>query len=339
MVRYVNTATKACRLKVGREQGDKPQAGLTYTLGDMDAAFASIAAVVAWVFVFLTQQQFRARGKTHQLLWALGLGFFAVGITLEVLARAQGGWSAGGYRLWYWAGAMQGVSFLGQGTLHLLYGPTPAQPQAPWVGRSLELLLLLALISGLVVLNAPLDLAKLGAPFEPSGKAFAEIAQAGFASPRAWTVPFNLYGTFWLVGGALWSTQKLWHSQRSRALGTLLIALAGVLLASTSTLNRFGIVGLEALGRMSGVGLLFLGFVLTNNPQLPQLPALPTLPKINPLLAAAVSGWGLALYALFRLEPAAWDVVVRFPGLIIIAAILLGLLLLVLQKAKKRIEG
>jgi hypothetical protein len=290
-----------------------------------DALFGALAAAVSWLFALLTWNQYRNRGKQYQLLWTIGIAFFALGVTLEVVARAQGTWNDGGYRAWYFTGAMMGVAWLGQGTLHLL-------DKRPWVQRSLEMLVIASLVAFVVDLNAPLQLSNLELPYTPKGTAFAEIKLVGWASPRAWTIPFNIYGTLWLVGGALFSSVQLWRANRTRAWGTLLIALAGLMLAGTSTLNRFGIAGLESIGRMVGVSVLFMGFGLTNiDPE--KLPKV-NLPKIQPLVLVAAFGWGFALFAFFKLEPGAWTAMVDYPGLFLIAVILLGLFGLVINKAR-----
>jgi hypothetical protein len=296
----------------------------------VELTFSSLASAISWLFVLLTYQQYRERGKTHQLLWTLGIASFAIAVTADTVARAQGGWSEGGYRIWYFFGAMHGVTLLGHGTLMLLN-------RQVWTERLLEVMIMTMIISAIIVINAPIDFKALASPFEPKGTAFPNISQMGFATPRFWTIPFNLYGTFWLVGGALYSSLTLWRSHRPRAIGTLLIALAGFVLATVSSLNRFGIDYLEAIGRMIGVGVLFIGFLFTTL----EANALPkvNLPRIPPLVLAAISGWGLALAAFFQLEPAAWRALIEYPGLFLIAAIILGLFWLVLQKARQRAKA
>jgi hypothetical protein len=294
-----------------------------------DLLFSSIASAVAWLFTLLTFTQYRTRGRQHQLLWTLGIGSFALAVTADTVARAQGGWSDGGYRVWYYFGAMHGVTLLGQGTLHLL-------DRRVWTQRLLEVIGVLMIVSFVIVLNAPLDFTRLETPFEAKGNAFPDIGVMGFATPRFWTIPFNLYGTLWLIGGALYSTAQLWRVNRTRATGTLLIALSGVMLASVSSLNRFGITYLESVGRMVGVTVLFLGFLFTTLEPI-NLPRV-NLPRIPPLVLFAALGWGFALFAFFQLEPAAWRALLEYPGLFLIAAIMLGLFWLVLQKARGRAQ-
>jgi hypothetical protein len=293
----------------------------------VEAWLLNLAVLVSWLFTLLAWNQWSARRKLHQGVWTLGLLSFAVGVTCEAVARGQGAWSEGIYRLWYFTGAMHGVTWLGQGTLHLMN-------RQAWTNRVLEVLVVLALITGIVVMNAPIDFANLATPFEPSGKAFNEISAAGWATPRAWTIPFNLYGTVWLVGGAFASSLSLWRSHRPRALGTLLIAVAGLGLASTSSLNRFGISGLETVGRLLGISVLFAGFLLSNFTATAFAGV--RLPRPQPMTVLAVTGWALALAAFFKLEPAALTFTLESPGLVLIGAFVLAFVVLVVLKARQR---
>jgi hypothetical protein len=289
----------------------------------------NLAVLVSWLFTLLAWNQFTVRRRLHQGVWSFGLLSFAVGVTCEAVARGQGAWSEGVYRLWYFTGAMHGVTWLGQGTLHLM-------DKRVWTNRMLEVLVVLAVITGIVIMNAPIHFSNLATPFEPSGKAFAEIKAAGWATPRAWTIPFNIYGTIWLVGGALVSSLGLWRSHRPRALGTLLIAVAGLGLASTSSLNRFGISGLETVGRLLGIGVLFAGFLISNFTA--QAFDGVKIPRVQPMTLLAVTGWTLAIAAFFKLEPGALKFTLESPGLVLIGAFVLALTVLVVLKARQRTQ-
>ncbi len=293
----------------------------------MEVWLLNLAVLVSWLFTLLAWNQWSARRKLHQGVWTIGLLSFAVGVTCEAVARGQGTWSEGVYRLWYFTGAMHGVTWLGQGTLHLMN-------RNAWTNRMLEVLIVLAVITGIVVMNAPIDFANLATPFEPSGKAFNEISAAGWGTPRAWTIPFNIYGTIWLVGGAFASSLSLWRTHRPRALGTLLIAVAGLGLASTSSLNRFGISGLETVGRLLGISVLFVGFLFSNFTATAFAGV--RLPRPQPMTVLAVTGWALALAAFFKLEPAALQFTLESPGLVLIGAFVLAFVVLVVLKARQR---
>jgi len=216
-------------------------------------AAALLAGLVSWVLFAFLFRRYRLRGGLHNLLYSLGLFLFALAVSLEALALLQGAWAGLDYRLFYFAGAMHGVTFLGLGSLAL------ANPRA---ARSLLWLLLPLILWGLyLVMSAPVDFSRLPEPYTPSGAAFPPAA---WDSPRGWTFPFNLLGTALMLGVALQSTFRFWRENPSRARGTLVIALSALVLAGTSSLNRLGVVGVEELGRALGVSLLYLGVVLVD---------------------------------------------------------------------------
>ncbi|GLV47990.1 hypothetical protein TJA_11480 [Thermus sp. LT1-2-5] len=219
----------------------------------MGTWFALLAVAFSWALFALTFARYRRRPALHNALYALGLFLFALAVTAELWARLVGAWDPGLYRLWYLAGAMHGVTFLGLGSLALLNSKA---------ARGLLLFLSPFLLYGLyLVASAPLDLGALPTPYAPSGKAFPEPS---LTSPRLWTIPFNLLGTLLLAGVALYTTLRFWRENPLRAQGTALILVAALVLASTSTLNRLGVVGLEELGRALGVALLYFGVVLAD---------------------------------------------------------------------------
>jgi len=212
-----------------------------------------LAVALSWALFALTFSRYRNRPSLHNALYSLGLLFFALAVSAELLSRLQGAWTPFLYRLWYFTGAMHGVTFLGLGSLALLN---------PKAARGLLFLLFPLILFGLyLVASAPLDFARLPEPYTPSGAAFPP---PGLTSPRLWTIPFNLLGTVLMAGVALYTTLLFWKENPLRAQGTALIFLAALILASTSTLNRFGVVGLEEVGRALGVALLYLGVVLAD---------------------------------------------------------------------------
>lgn len=215
--------------------------------------FALFSSLVSWALAFYLLGRYLRRPSLHGGLYALGLFLFALGVSLELLARLQGGWPPLAYRLWYLVGAMHGVTFLGLGSLALL---------SPKGARTLLMVLSpLVLWGAYLVFATPLDLSRLPYPSAPTGQAFPPPA---LTSPRLWTIPFNLIGTVLMLGVAVYTTLFFWRKNPLKAQGTLLIALSALVLASTSALNRFGVVGLEELGRAVGVGLLALGVALAD---------------------------------------------------------------------------
>jgi hypothetical protein len=63
--------------------------------------------------------QWRERRRAYQLIWGIGMLFFAVAAGCEALA-AIGGWNELLYRIWYLVGAVWTAGWLGLGTAFLL---------------------------------------------------------------------------------------------------------------------------------------------------------------------------------------------------------------------------
>lgn len=78
-----------------------------------------LTAVLALMFSLALLDQWRERRRGYQLIWGIGMLFFAIGAGAETLA-ALGGWSEGLYRGWYLTGAVWTAGWLGLGTCFLL---------------------------------------------------------------------------------------------------------------------------------------------------------------------------------------------------------------------------
>jgi sulfite exporter TauE/SafE len=79
---------------------------------------------------------------------------------------------------------------------------------------------------------------------------------------------FNIYGLVTLIGGALYSTFLYWRKRvlPYRVVGNILIAVGGLVVASASTLARFDIASLHALGQLVAAVLMFAGFLVSARP-------------------------------------------------------------------------
>jgi len=78
-----------------------------------------LTALLAVVFALALFDQWRERRQTFQLVWAVGMVFFAIGSSAEAIAGAFG-WNETLYRAWYLAGAICTAGWLGLGTAFLL---------------------------------------------------------------------------------------------------------------------------------------------------------------------------------------------------------------------------
>jgi hypothetical protein len=86
---------------------------------DASIAIPALTAVLAGAFALLLFDQWRARRRGYQLIWALGMAFYAIAVGCEAVAAAIG-WSQPVYQLWYLTGAVWTAGWLGLGTAFLL---------------------------------------------------------------------------------------------------------------------------------------------------------------------------------------------------------------------------
>ncbi len=86
---------------------------------DANVVIPAITAVLAGTFAILLADQWRGRRRAYQLIWGLGMAFFAIAVGCEATAAAFG-WSQPIYELWYLTGAVWTAGWLGLGTAFLL---------------------------------------------------------------------------------------------------------------------------------------------------------------------------------------------------------------------------
>ena len=79
----------------------------------------AVTAVLAGLFAVALIDQWRRRRHGYQLIWGLGMVFFAVAVAAEAIAAASG-WNEAVYRAWYLTGAVWTAGWLGLGTAFLL---------------------------------------------------------------------------------------------------------------------------------------------------------------------------------------------------------------------------
>ena len=88
-------------------------------MGVLNTVLPLGSALVSFVFAGFVFDQWLQRRRAFQLVWALGLTWYAVGAGTEFLGSAIG-WSSGLYRAWYLFGALLVAAYLGAGTVYLL---------------------------------------------------------------------------------------------------------------------------------------------------------------------------------------------------------------------------
>lgn len=86
---------------------------------DSHAVLPAAACALCLLFAALLLRQWRARRRPYQLVWAVGMLWYAVAAGADAAGQLAG-WSVPAYRLWYLAGAVCAAAWLGLGEVYLL---------------------------------------------------------------------------------------------------------------------------------------------------------------------------------------------------------------------------
>lgn len=213
----------------------------------MDITIIPLAsAAVSLVFALIVLDQFFARRKPYQLVWAIGLLMYFISTGTEFWVGLWG-LNEAVYRLWYLFGAIFVAAYLGMGTLYLLTRRRVAH-------IIMVVLLALSLYATVKVFTVSLDLSTL---HYLTGSAMPQ-------SVRLLTPFFNTFGTFALVGGALYSSWVYWRRRLMphRVLSNILIAIGAILPAFGGTTMRLGgSPQLFYILELLGIIIIFIGFL------------------------------------------------------------------------------
>src|SRR5208283_2311431 len=209
-----------------------------------------ITFLVALIFAITVLDQYLARRKPHQLIWSIGLFMYSISAFTEFY------WNAVGhveflYRLWYLLGAIFVAAYLGQGTIYLLMRRRNAN-------IIMALLGIVSLYGTVRVFTANIDISNLtsltGVGVMPLDIRFVV------------TPVLNAFGTFALIGGAIYSAFIFWskHIFPNRVLSNILIAAGALLPAIGGTnLSLGNSLNLFFLLEFLGVIIMFIGFLRT----------------------------------------------------------------------------
>jgi hypothetical protein len=86
---------------------------------DPNVALPFLSSALSFVFFVFLIDQWRERRRPYQLIWAIGMLWYALSAGTEYLGGAFG-WSEPLYRAWYLIGAVWVAGWLGLGTVYLL---------------------------------------------------------------------------------------------------------------------------------------------------------------------------------------------------------------------------
>jgi len=204
------------------------------------------SSIVSVGFAVTVLDQFFARRKPYQLIWAIGLFMYFISTGSEFWVETWG-LNETIYRLWYLFGAIFVAAYLGMGTLYLLVPRRIAH-------IIMAILLVASFYAVFRVFTASLDLSTLQ---YLSGRAMPQ-------GVRLMTPFFNTFGTVALVGGAIYSAWVFWRRRfmPHRVISNTLIAVGAILPAVGGTHMRLGgSLTTFYLLELLGIIIIFIGFL------------------------------------------------------------------------------
>ncbi len=209
-----------------------------------------VTCIVSFIFTVTVLDQYFARRKPYQLLWAIGLFMYSIATFTEFYAGVYGITSII-LRLWYLIGAILVAAYMGMGTLYLMMRRRNAHIIMAVLGvatvyAAIRVFTANIAITGLTKLTGigvmPTDVRAILAPV------------------------FNTFGTFALVGGAIYSAYIFWrkHILPHRVVSNILIAFGAILPALGGThLTFVGNLNVLFICELAGVIIMFIGFLRT----------------------------------------------------------------------------
>jgi hypothetical protein len=218
------------------------------------------STVISFAFAIAVFNRFRVRHGAHLLLWSIGLLLYGIGTLTEVISIFT--FNPIALKLWYLSGAMLTAAWLGQGTINLL---VRRRGIAPTLNIILAVVSLLALV---LVFTAPITSA--AATFntaEPLSGQYKDILTRSGVMIFL-TILLNTYGTFTLVGGAIYSAYIFWrkHVLFNRMIGNILIAAGAILPAIGGSFIKMGLPDFLYLSEFLGAILMYIGFLQATIP-------------------------------------------------------------------------
>ena len=210
-------------------------------------------AILGFIFTALIFAQWLRRRKPHQLAWSVGMLFYAVAAVMEAVSEGTGYWNPTVYRV-YIVLAASLVGFLGLGSYYLI----AKAKTGPHIYLGMLLGWLVVFLYGMFTVELQMD--KLIPGITVGGQALGDA----LSFPRMMSLPFNITGSFFLLGAALLS---IWRFARKRefayrmwanvliALGTIVIAWAGGLARAGETVGLYP-------AEMVASAILLAGFLM-----------------------------------------------------------------------------
>ncbi|HEX6777982.1 MAG TPA: hypothetical protein VF099_07245 [Ktedonobacterales bacterium] len=226
----------------------------------IDAVLALLTAVCSFIAAIFVVDQYIHRPKAYKLFWLLGLVAYGIASTAEVIGAAQGHWSLGVYRTWYFFGGLLVAAYLGMGTAYLLL------PRK--VANVIMALLVLGTLYGVVrVFTAPISAANLTLLHNSSSQQVVDVSNFTIMPLDIEILApiMNITGAAFLFGGAIWSAWVFWrkHIMPFRVVSNVLIAIGALAPSILTGLIRLGFTSGFFLGQLIGVVFILAGFLVS----------------------------------------------------------------------------
>jgi hypothetical protein len=212
-------------------------------------------SIISFIFAVTVLDQYFARRKSYQLLWAIGLFMYSVASFTEFYAGVYGITEII-LRLWYLIGAIMVAAYMGMGTIYLLMKPRTAH-------IIMAVLVLASIYAAVRVLTVqiPIDVSNVSIFPQMTGKGTMPNDVRIILAPL-----FNTFGTLALVGGAVYSAWIFWRKRilPHRVAANVLIAFGAMLPALGGThLTFVGDLKVLFIFELLGVIIMFIGFLRT----------------------------------------------------------------------------
>ena len=216
-------------------------------------------AILGFAFTYLFFAQWLHRHKPHQLAWTVGLAMYAVAAVMEAYSEFSGRWNPLVYRFYIVLAASM-VGYLGLGSLYLI-AKGKLWPRV-YVGFLVvcEVVFLWGVFTVQLLDGTHGTIDKLVPGITVGGQALGET----LSFPRIMSLPFNITGTIFLLGGALLS---VWRFARKREFAyrmwaNVLIALGTICIAAAGSMARAGVSTGLYPAEMVASAILLAGFLM-----------------------------------------------------------------------------
>ena len=213
------------------------------------------STLITFIFAASVFNRYKVKHGKHLLFWGIGLVLYGIGTLTEVIMFFT--YNELALKFWYLCGAMLTAAWLGQGTINLL---VRRKGVAEILNYTLILVSLLAL--ALVILAPVTPAAASYNTAQPASAQYKDIlTRSGIIVLL--TILLNIYGTFTLVGGAIYSAYIFWRKRIlfNRMVGNILIAVGAILPALGGTFLKIGLPDFLYLSEFLGVILMYIGFL------------------------------------------------------------------------------